>query len=158
MTARRVLPHGAWPSPITAASLVAGSVRVGEVRVDGDDVWWSEQRPTEGGRTQVVRRTPDGTCHDLFPPPDPDAGVRAWDARSRAGEYGGGAWAVDRGIVVFVDGADQRIHRVEPGAAPEPLAGASEPSVRFGHRYRDLTSWDDDWIICERETHEPDVV
>ena len=114
MTGREVLPYGSWPSPITAEALVAGSVRVGEVRVDGADVWWSEQRPAEGGRTQLVRRSSDGRLHDRFPPPDPDAGVRAWDARSRVGEYGGGAWAVHDGVVVFVDGADQRLHRVDP--------------------------------------------
>ena len=31
-------------------------LRVGEVAVDGDDVWWSEPRPSEGGRTALVRR------------------------------------------------------------------------------------------------------
>ncbi|SVA52120.1 uncharacterized protein METZ01_LOCUS104974, partial [marine metagenome] len=46
-----VLPHGSWPSPITARSLVAGAVGLGEVLVDGADIWWAEARPDEGGRT-----------------------------------------------------------------------------------------------------------
>ena len=47
-------PYGAWPSPITAASLVEGASAVGEIRSDGDDVWWSESRPSEAGRTVLV--------------------------------------------------------------------------------------------------------
>ena len=68
---KRVLPYGSWPSPITAASLVQGAAAVGEVRADGQDVWWSEGRPEEGGRTQLVRRSSGGGRHDLFPAFDP---------------------------------------------------------------------------------------
>ena len=47
-------PYGAWPSPITAARLVAGAAGVSEIRADGADIWWNEQRPSEGGRYQLV--------------------------------------------------------------------------------------------------------
>ena len=58
---RRVRPYGTWPSPLAIEDLVAGASTVGEVRVDADDVWWSESRPDEGGRTELVRRRVDGT-------------------------------------------------------------------------------------------------
>jgi hypothetical protein len=49
-------PFGSWSSPITADLIVSKSVSIGEVFVGGDDVWWSEARPEEGGRVQVVAR------------------------------------------------------------------------------------------------------
>ncbi len=36
------LPHGAWPTPVTSELVVRAAARLGEVVVDGDDVWWSE--------------------------------------------------------------------------------------------------------------------
>ena len=51
-------PFGSWSSPITADLIVSKSVSIGEVFVGGDDVWWSEARPEEGGRVQLVRHRP----------------------------------------------------------------------------------------------------
>ena len=39
---------------------MAAAVRLSEVQVDGADVVWSEGRPAEGGRTQLVRLDPGG--------------------------------------------------------------------------------------------------
>lgn len=61
------LPFGAWESPITVARIVEGAAAVGELRVDGLDVWWSEARPSEGGRTQLARHDADGVRHDVLP-------------------------------------------------------------------------------------------
>jgi dipeptidyl aminopeptidase/acylaminoacyl peptidase len=153
-----VAPYGSWPSPITAARLVEGAAAVGEVRVDGPDVWWSEQRPSEGGRTQLVRRSADGSLTDLFAPwvPEPSGAERNWNARTALLEYGGGAWAVREGVVVFADWADQRLHRAEPGGVPTPLT--PEPSVARGWRYSEPTWLDERWLVCVRESHEPEVV
>src|SRR4051812_30869853 len=90
--------YGAWPSPITAASLVEGAAGVSEIRIDGEDIWWNEQRPAEGGRYQLVRRSSSAHRHDLFAPygpaADPASGTRNWNARTAVMEYGGGAWGV----------------------------------------------------------------
>ncbi len=86
-----------------------GAAGVGEVRVDGADVWWAEQRPSEGGRYQLVRCASDGARHDLFPAWDPEGGSGNWNARTAVLEYGGGAWAVRDGVVVFANWADQRL-------------------------------------------------
>src|SRR4051812_50131996 len=77
------LPYGAWPTPITSALVVRAAAQLGEVVVDGADVWWSESRPAEGGRSVIVRRSADGTLTDVLPSP--------WNARTRAHEDGGGA-------------------------------------------------------------------
>ena len=66
---RGPLPHGSWPTPITSELVVSSAARLGEVVVDGDDVWWSEARPAEGGRSVIVRRSADGTTTDVLPAP-----------------------------------------------------------------------------------------
>ena len=98
-----VRTYGSWSSPITAEVVVAGAVGLGEVVVDGDDVWWAESRPDEGGRTVVVRRSSDGSVADMVP-----AGV---DVRTGVHEYGGGAWWVADGVLVHSDRSDERLYR-----------------------------------------------
>ena len=142
-----VLPHGSWPSPITAHSLVAGAVGLGEVIVDGADIWWAETRPDEGGRTVVVRRTSDGSVVDAVP-----GGV---DVRSGVHEYGGGAWWVADGVLVHVDRSDERLVRREPGRPDvEPMVLTPPSDLARGLRYADgRITPDGQWSICVRESH-----
>lgn len=149
-------PYGAWPSPITAARLVEGAAGVSEIRADGEDVWWNEQRPSEGGRYQLVRRSSSDNRHDLFAEWDPDSAGGTWNARTAVMEYGGGAWGVRNRVVVFANWADQRLYRVDPGG--EPTAISPEPSVARGFRWGEPTWLDDRWLVCVRESHEPHVV
>jgi dipeptidyl aminopeptidase/acylaminoacyl peptidase len=75
------VPFGAWPSPISAAQVAGGKIRLGFPTVIGDTTWWQEDRPEEAGRTTVVRCGADGTLTTLLPGP--------WTARTRVHEYGG---------------------------------------------------------------------
>ena len=75
-----VHPSGSWPTPVTSELVVRAAARLGEVVVDGEDVWWSESRPAEGGRSLIVRRAGDGTVTDVL--------QRPWNARTRVHEYG----------------------------------------------------------------------
>ncbi len=141
-----VRPYGTWPSPLAPEALVAGAAAVGEVRVDGDDVWWSESRPDEGGRIELVRRRVDGTTVDVLGP----------DASARTGvyEYGGGAWCVESGVVVFAQWDDQRLHRLvadDPEAVA--LALTPPPVAPRGLRYGDVTALNHGWVVCVRESH-----
>ncbi|MBB3086434.1 prolyl oligopeptidase family serine peptidase [Geodermatophilus sabuli] len=137
------IPYGSWPTPITSELVVRAAARLGEVAVDGDDVWWSESRPGEGGRSALVRRGADGRTADALPPP--------WNARTRVHEYGGGAWTVTDGVLWFVDFADQRLYRLDPGAA-EPVAVTAEPDRSAGVRYADLQLVPGG-VLAVRETH-----
>ncbi len=142
------LPYGSWPTPITSELLVASAVRVSEVRVDGDEVVWSESRPDEAGRVQLVRRRRDGTTAELLPD--------GWSARTAVHEYGGAAWWISGGVVWFAAAADQRLYRLDPGSAG-PRALTAEPEATRGDRYADGdVSPDGRWIVCVREHHPPD--
>src|SRR5580700_5745299 len=75
-----VTPFGEWPSPITAAGVARGAIKLSFPSVRGGQVWWQESKPDEGGRTAVVHRAADGRRRTLPAP---------WNARTRVHEYGG---------------------------------------------------------------------
>src|SRR5581483_11329421 len=116
-SAPTIAPYGSWQSPISSELLVAQTVGLSEITLDGDDVYWLEARPYESGRSVVVRHTPDGRTSDVTPP--------GFNARTRVHEYGGGAYAVHGGIVYFSSFQDQRLYRQPVGEAPEPLTPES---------------------------------
>ncbi|EGX57640.1 acyl-peptide hydrolase [Streptomyces zinciresistens K42] len=117
----RTSEYGSWPSPIDAALAAAHDGRPDHVGFVGDEAWWTEPRPAEGGRRTLVRRRADGREESVLPAP--------WDVRSRVLEYGGQPWAGTviggRPLVVFVHHADQRLYRWEEGGEPRPLTPAS---------------------------------
>ncbi len=112
--------------------------------MDGEAVVWSEGRPAEGGRTQLVRYEPGGATTDLLPD--------ARNARTAVHEYGGAAWWVRDGVTWFTDWADQRLYRLAPGEPPVALT--AEPAVPRGDRWADgELSPDGASIVCVREHH-----
>jgi len=140
MSERGVAPYGSWRSPISSDVIVRGVVGLGEVAIDGRDVYWLESRPGEGGRNVVVLVRPDGRTEDVTPQP--------FNARTRVHEYGGGGFTVDEGTVYFSNFADQRIYRRTPGGEPEPL------TPKTGRRYADMVvDQDRRRLIAVREDH-----
>jgi len=109
---------GTWPSPITAQAVAAQGIRLSYVAIDGDDVYWLEGRPQEGGRNVLVRRRQDGRVEDVTPPP--------FNVRTRVHEYGGGACLVSRGIAYASNFDDQRIYRFDTVRAAPPLPITAE--------------------------------
>src|SRR3712207_3521623 len=101
-------PYGSCRLPITSRLITGGTIGLGPAVLDGDEAYWVEQRPLEGGRSVVGRRDPNGWTTDLTPPP--------FDTRTRVHEYGGGAYTVAAGTVYFSNFADQRLYRQDPGA------------------------------------------
>ena len=95
-----ISPYGSWRSPITSGLIVAGTVRLGQVELDGEDVYWIEGRPAEKGRNVIVRRSADGATEDVNPQP--------FNARTLVNEYGGGSFTVSNGEVFFSNFSDQR--------------------------------------------------
>ncbi len=133
---------GSWPSPITPESLAAGSVRVTTLVADGEDLWWSETRPSAVGRTALMHRAADGSLHEATPP---DANVR-----TRVHSYGGAAWWVEGGVCVYSDDADFRLRRLGP-AGTEPVVLTSEGRDRACMYADGRFSADGQWFVCVRE-------
>jgi dipeptidyl aminopeptidase/acylaminoacyl peptidase len=49
----KTAPYGSWKSPITSDLIVAQSIALSEVRLDGRAIYWLEGRPQEQGRFVV---------------------------------------------------------------------------------------------------------
>ncbi|MDX1656589.1 MAG: S9 family peptidase, partial [Candidatus Competibacteraceae bacterium] len=143
MTTAKIAPYGSWKSPITSDLIVAGTIGFGHLVLEGDDSYWIESRPTEGGRNVIVRRSPDGTVADITPSP--------YSARTRVHEMGGGAFFVHQGVVFFANDADQRLYRQDPGRDPRPLTADG------AHRFADgLVDSHHNRIVIVLEDHSQD--
>ncbi len=140
MTEPHVASYGSWKSPITADLVISGMIRFGEVVLDGENTYWAESRPAEGGRSVIVRRTPDGRVSDVTPHP--------YNARTRVHEYGGGAFLASEDVVYFSNFRDQRVYRQDGGAAPRPIT--PEAKLRFADGAMDRVR---NRIILVREDH-----
>ncbi|MGV9537333.1 S9 family peptidase [Streptosporangium sandarakinum] len=141
-----VLPYATWPSPISTAEVARSGPHPAYPTMAGGQVWWTEDRPAEGGRTTIMRRDPDGALHELLAAP--------WSARTRVHEYGGRSYAVvPGGGVVFANLADQRLHLVLADGKPRPIT--PEPDRDAALRYADMTVRDDR-VWCVRERHHDD--
>ena len=137
-----IRPYGSWKSPITSDLIVAGTIALGQIVLDGDDTYWVEQRPTEGGRNVIVRSSPDGQTVDMIPAP--------FNARTRVHEYGGGAFTVSDGTLYFSHFADQRLYRQVGMATPQPLT--PQASLRYADTVVDRRH---QRLIGIREDHRP---
>jgi dipeptidyl aminopeptidase/acylaminoacyl peptidase len=118
----------------------AAGVRLSEPWLGaGGSTWWLERRPSNAGRTTLVRDGEDVTA--------PDTNVR-----TRVHEYGGGAWLLHDDTAFFSEYSDQRLYRLDPGAAPRPIT--PEPPRPSSIRYADgRATPDGELIVCVRETH-----
>jgi dipeptidyl aminopeptidase/acylaminoacyl peptidase len=140
MTQTQTAPYGSWKSPITADLIVAGTIGLGQIALDGENVYWTEGRPAEGGRNVIVRRTADGKIADMTPSP--------FNVRTRVHEYGGGTFTVSNGTVYFSNFGDQRLYRQTPGSEPQPL------TLEANRRYADaVIDPQRRRIICVCEDH-----
>jgi dienelactone hydrolase len=142
MTQAQVAPYGSWKSPISTDLMLAGSVRLSEIQIDGTDIYWSELRPAEKGRMLLVKYAADGNHLDITPTP--------FNTRTRVHEYGGGATMVHGGAVYFSNFADQRLYRqlATANATPEPLTPALD--LRYADACLDQKR---NRLICIREDH-----
>ena len=140
MSEVKVARYGSWKSPITSDLIVSGTIGLGQIAIDGDDVYWVETRPQEKGRYVVVKLTPDGKAVDFTPP--------SFNARTRVHEYGGGGFTVSDGLVYFSNFADQRLHRFD--GAGEPQAITPEADMRYADGVIDRKR---NRMICVREDH-----
>ena len=121
MNRLQTLPYGSWPSPISVEMAVGASRGLSEPRPDGDDLYVLESRPEEAGRVVLLRLAADGAISDMAP---------GLNVRTRVHEYGGGAYAVRDGVIVFSEFDDNRLLlKRHPGADVQELV--TDPALRF---------------------------
>jgi dipeptidyl aminopeptidase/acylaminoacyl peptidase len=114
---KQTLAHGGWHSSISATDVAQTATRPGDLIVDGLDVYVSESRPREAGRAAIVKLLP------ARPLPPPEEVLPApYSARSRVHEYGGGAFSVRGGSLVFVNDSDQALYLRGSGERPRRLS------------------------------------
>lgn len=135
-----VAPYGSWKSSITTDLIASGAVDLGQIALDGDDVYWVEMRPSEGGRMVIVRHTADGETIDVTPEP--------YSVRTLVHEYGGGAFLAAEGTVFFSNHSDQRMYRQDAGTEPSPIT--PESPLRYADGVFDTRRGR---VICVREDH-----
>ena len=132
-------PYGTWESPISAQLTTESAVGLRSVRIDGDDLYWIESRPEEGGRRAIVKRDGDGNIADAIP--------ADYSSRTRVHEYGGGSYFVDSGVIYFSNHKDQKLYRYNGEGDPEALTSD-------GYRYADcIMDAAHNQLICVQEDH-----
>ena len=136
------LSCGSWKSPITTEMIVSESISLGDMAIDGENIYWLEMRPSEGGRYVIVKRTPDGSQSDVNSAP--------FNARTRVHEYGGGSYIIHDGMAFFSNYADQRVYRIDSdGLTPTAITQDG-----IDQRYADYTvDIYNDNLIAVREDH-----
>ncbi|KAJ2519143.1 Esterase lipase thioesterase active site [Coemansia sp. RSA 2049] len=146
-----VAPYGSWRSPITADKIATAAKVKSMVRVDPaqpTQVYWLETRPAEGGRYTLLR-TELGS-HES---PSEITPGQQWNVRTAVHEYGGGAYAVYDGMVVFSNWETQGVYLIHDSAE------AGRSVVRIGEmddmlRYAAFAIHPSKkFVVCVREDH-----
>ena len=140
MSIVQVAPYGSWRSPVTSDLIVSETITLGQILLDGREVYWSESRPADGGRNVIVKWSHDGKIEDLTPKP--------FDVRTRVHEYGGGAFFVSENNIYFSNLADQRLYK--QGGESEPCPLTSPGGKRYGDIIVDKLR---KRLMCVREDH-----
>ena len=140
MESKQIAPFGSWESPVSTELVVGRMIGLSPPVADGDDLYWVESRPTEAGRSVLVRRSADGTVADITPAP--------FNIGTRVHEYGGGALAIRNGWIVFSERRSGHVWLIAPGAAPRAIVAVD------GCRYADFSFVPGrDAVVSVREDH-----
>ncbi|MFZ0408412.1 MAG: prolyl oligopeptidase family serine peptidase [Cyanobium sp.] len=113
---------------------MAASPAIREPRLDGERLFWLEQRPDEGGRTTLLMRGPGGPVLELTP---------GRNLRSRVHDYGGGCFAVAGPTLVFIDDGDPGLWRLNL-----PVSGADGP-LAPAQRLTPAADWQRPWVLAD---------
>ena len=132
---------GEWISPLTAPDISKAGVSAAWPQIVGEDIWWLESRPEEGGRKVVVSKSRG----DLLPSP--------FSASHSVHEYGGRSYLGipngDSFILYFSNKKDQRIYRKLGEGEPTALT----PESGSRDRYAELIKVGEEiWCIREQNS------
>ncbi len=144
-----VSPYGSWASPITSDLIAAEAIRLDQIALDGDAIFWTELQPQKQGRTFLYRSVGGGEPEPVTPDDE-----NRFNVRTRVHEYGGGAFAVDGGAVIFSNFADQRLYRQDSDQPPRAITLVPARGSTDAFRYADgVIDRRRGRMICVREDH-----
>lgn len=95
-----------------------GARPLSQPRIDGESIYWLEGRALEGGRATLLQRS-EGSDVTQERSPAP------FSLRSRVHEYGGGAYAVHQGLLVFSHFVNNQLYLQSGDASPQPITRGS---------------------------------
>lgn len=144
MAAPTIAPYGSWKSPITPDLIVGKTIGLGQIALDGEDIYWIESRPAEAGRNALVRWR-NGAVEEVVPAP--------FNVRTRVHEYGGGAYLVHQGTIYFSNFRDQRLYCLAGSGEPTPITPEANARLRYADATMDARR---NRLICVREDHTAD--
>ncbi len=145
----RVVPFGAWPSPLTPDTAANGAPRYGDLAlgrdVHGEPVlWFSTLEDAEN----VLWRAAGGVAELV---------TQVRSARSRVNEYGGGSFWVHGDTLFWVDAEDQCIRRLDSLAADPVRLTDPGPRPRVLRYSAGVVEPGGSWMVVERELHLDDA-
>ena len=128
--------YGTWKSPITSEAIVAGSIGLGPLALNNHQLYWTEARPTEGGRNALCQVAVDaigsGKTSPIAEVHGAELNGKPFNVRTRVHEYGGGAYLIHEGIAYVVNFGDQRVYQI----GPDGIGVALTPEIAY--RYADF--------------------
>ncbi len=96
---------GSWESPITSDLIVEDAIRFNDMQAGEDFLYWTELHPNEKGRCALVRF--DGKTETPL--------LDEVSVRSSVHEYGGGAFSVRNGKLIYSNDADLQLYALDGG-------------------------------------------
>lgn len=140
MIIAEVASYGCWRSPITTDLITASTIGLGQIALCGEEIYWSELRPSESGRNVIVRRGANGKIQSLTP--------SGFNVRTRVHEYGGSSFLVVNGTVYFSNFIDQRLYCHQSDREPQAITPIA--ATRYADGVFDRQN---NRIICVYEDH-----
>ena len=114
-----------WESPITEDDVIHESLNISDIHIDGDDIYWIEKRDDEDGRNVIIKKDNNGNVTDVIP--------NKFNAKTNVHEYGGGAFSVSNGIVVFSNYPDNRLYKLSgTDSIPDPIT-KKDPNMKYAN-------------------------
>ncbi|XP_071700861.1 probable dipeptidyl-peptidase 5 [Rutidosis leptorrhynchoides] len=103
---KRTAPYGSWSSPITSDVVSGAGKTLGGTAVDSlGRLFWLESRPTESGRSVIVKAS------DADEDEATDVTPKEFSVRTVANEYGGGDFCISGDTVIYSNYEDQRLYK-----------------------------------------------
>jgi dipeptidyl aminopeptidase/acylaminoacyl peptidase len=126
-------------SPITADLIIKDSVKFLNIFADGKDIYLSELRPFEKGRTTILKFE-NGNFKEILP--------KSFDAKTKVHEYGGLSFCSKDKEVYFSNLEDQQIYKIDMNKNVFPITPVS--TDRYVDYIVDKTR---NLIFCIQEEH-----